>query len=286
MMKSVVICAVVAALCQAITIVAEQCQAEDCEEEFSGHEMVLLQLAADVQNKSTKPVADVKNKSDVQNKSTKPVAVYLDAAERGFAPRVALFNALGKDGWEDVRMDFPGFQAEQEKWRKGESSKLTSVLGYLPELRVEGRTVTQASAIARSYAMQGAAPLYPGSSDPLKSMRIDEVIGIAEEILNLGPGATAERALREAYAAGPFKRNLDGLAKLLGSQTFFVDDKLTLADLYVFTVVDLILVGFPNGDTFELAPPEYVDQFPTLRSHCEAVRSSALVAEYLKNYKN
>lgn len=220
---------------------------------------------------------------------------------RCYAARVALFNALGKDGWIDERMGFTQFkrlkqQASEE--RKDSTRKETPALltNNLPELVLpDGVTrVTQSHAIARWAARQngGEYSLYPvagGSEDSDAALLIDEAMAMVDSVVGFAPkdaDKDVRLAKRQEYSGegGGLHVGMSVLeSRLEGSHgPFLLGATLSIGDLYLKKpLTDMIL-----DKQFEGVPPEYLEQFPFIRAHSDAVAEHPLVQEYLKHYKN
>ncbi len=129
---------------------------------------------------------------------SKPTLTYFDFPGRAVSARLALFNALGKDGWEDNRINFDTFKEEKKKWNNnGDASAepnitagmLKTRMGYVPQLELpSGKAYTQGFCIARYACMLGegkyAKNLYPVADAEL-CLAIDEIVNALDEMVNL-----------------------------------------------------------------------------------------------------
>jgi glutathione S-transferase len=120
------------------------------------------------------------------------------------------------------------------------------------------------------------AKLY--GSTPEETLLIDEVCETATELLNKCPqsaDAEAKKALRTAFAKDAMPKMFAFLSQRLRAGPFYGGEKLNLADLTVFAVVD----GVKSG-SWDYIDGSFVDAYPALASHLEAVRSHPLVVEH------
>ena len=199
-----------------------------------------------------------------------PTLTYFNVAGRAYALRVAMFKAFGKAGWTDDRVDF-------SKW--GEL-KPTTPLGSLPVLTLpDGRKVTQTDAMLRWAGR--AAKLYP--DDPIEALLVDEITQCVIDVLAKTPPAAGEegKAKRTEYAeSGLLRKALTHFENKL-SDGWLVENDLTVADLSVTTLVDMILT-----DDFTHVPAAYMDGFPKVKALAERVHASDLVTAYHKEYVN
>jgi glutathione S-transferase len=201
-----------------------------------------------------------------------PTLTYFNTAGRAFALRVALFQAFGKDGWVDVRIEFSDWAA----------LKPTTSLGSLPNLSLpSGAVVAQTDALTRWAGKQGN--LYPTDID--EALLVDEVMTTSFEALNKCPGgATPEekKTAREEYAAGFLTTALTALEKRVTPGPWVAGDDLSIGDLTLLMLTEMICIG-----DFDYVPGSLVtDNFPGLVAHRTAVKEHSLLTDYLANYLN
>jgi glutathione S-transferase len=201
-----------------------------------------------------------------------PKLTYFNAAGRALGLRIALFKAYGKDGWIDHRFGY-------QEWG---AMKPTTPLGSVPFLTLpNGTAVTQTDALSRWAGKK--AGLYPENDDD--ALIVDEVIATSFEALNKCPHAKDDeekKRVRAEYAAGFLTTAATLLAKRIGTTTWVVGDDLTIADLSVYMLTDMIIEG-----QFDYVPASFIEEgFPTLATHRTNVKEHALVKEYLENYAN
>eukprot|EP00959_Pyramimonas_sp_CCMP1952_P027184 571027-Pyramimonas_sp.AAC.1 len=176
-----------------------------------------------------------------------PTLHYFAFRGRALASRVALFNALGKDGWVDNRVSLPRFKKIPKPEQNPDRVNSEYVTNNLPQLDLPcGTKVSQSHAIAR-YAAKLSVPtselpphfvpnLYPsGARD---AMIVDEAIAIVDQILLLTPkdqDPDTRAKAREQYHQSGFLRVgmevLEGRIKQSGGP-YLLGKKLSLADLY------------------------------------------------------
>lgn len=224
-----------------------------------------------------------------------PTLHYFAFRGRALACRVALFNALGKDGWNDARVSLPRFKKAPKPAQNPERVNSEFVTNNLPQLDLPcGRKVSQSHAIAR-YAAKLSPPqlpphfvpdLYP--SDARSALLVDEAVSVVDQILLLTPkdsDPTVRSENREAYHTSGFLRVgmelLEGRIKQSGGP-FLLGEQLTIADLYIRA---------PLGDLFDLkqfegVPEEFYAAFPRVQGCAAAVLDHSLLKAYNENYKS
>jgi len=194
--------------------------------------------------------------------------VYFDFdGGRGEAIRMVL--VLAGVNFEDVRISFEQFGQMRENFP----------LNAVPTLEIGGTVYTQTNAMLR-YA-GSKANLYP--ADTWLAFLCDEILDICEDVFHaisktLYLEGDELKTAREAMVAGPLTRVLKLLEQRLASAEYFVDKKLSVADLKVFLNTRMLLSGM-----FDHVPVDMVQQVaPSLVSHMERVSMEPKVAEYLK----
>lgn len=216
---------------------------------------------------------------------------------RCYAARVAMFNSLGKDGWVDERLGQSQFRKMKQQAAADRKSNVfpTLVTDNLPQLILgDGKTqVTQSHAIARWAARQNQDvakkwTLYP-ETDLNAALVVDEAMSLVDSMIGFAPKDADKEvrlAKRQAYS-GP-----DGFLgigfSILETRIresggpFLLGDQMSIGDLYLKKpLTDMIL-----DKQFEAVEPEYLETYPLVRAHTDAVASHPLVLEYLKHYKN
>ena len=273
-----------------------------CQTRHSRRITVLSRSSALFSTKASAAV-DVDNQAN-NNTLTKPKLHYFAFRGRALACRVALFNALGTEGWSDQRVSLPRFKKDPNNQPRRDPDRLHSKNDYitnnLPQLDLPcGTRVSQSHAIARYAAkLQPKAAhlpphflrnLYP-SDNRVEAMIVDEAVAIVDQILLLTPkdvDVETRTSRREAYQDTGFLRVgmelLEG--RLAGSEKrgpFLLGEQLTIADLYIRApLCDLFELG-----QFEGVDPSFYDAFPRIKSCGKAVLEHPLLQAYHENYKN
>lgn len=219
---------------------------------------------------------------------------------RCYAARIAMFNALGKDGWVDERIGQGAFkklkqQALEDRTNQKLPMDAALLTDNMPQLILpNGSTHCQSHAIARWAARQtgGKFNLYP-LDDADSCLLVDETMALVDSVVGLAPkdvDAETRLAKRKAYIApgtGPLHVAMSILESRLAQSggPFLLgggEEHLTIADLYVKKpLTDMIL-----DKQFEGVGPSWLQQFPLLMKHTAAIADHSLVVEYLTKYKN
>lgn len=217
---------------------------------------------------------------------SKPVFTYFPAGGRCTGVRVCMYAAFGKEGFVDEYMTFSTFQEEREKFNLDRSSsKLYS--GSLPQLTLpSGVVVSQSQAMARWACLAApvgsrAKALYP-VEDADACMLIDELAAITEEILCKSPTDKDEKvkqAKREEYGATGYLNkamNLieNRLTTLHPEGPFLLGANISMGDLQFLVVTKMMVDG-----QFDYIPASYLDRFPAVKAHLEAVQADSLFVE-------
>ena len=186
---------------------------------------------------------------------------------RGEPARLAL--SMGGIPYEDDRIPFADWAQRKEKMP----------FGALPVLEVDGQTIAQSNAI--NCYVGKLANLYP--SDPWQAALCQEAMGAVEDILTkIAPTMflpeEEKKAQRKALAEGPIPFYLTQLQQRLDAHggRYFADDRLTVADLKVFTFTRQLKVGF-----LDYVPTDLADRIaPKLVEHYHRVRNEPRVTSY------
>lgn len=190
---------------------------------------------------------------------------------RGEPARLALH--IGGIAFEDYRFGYAEFP----------EVKKATPLGQVPTLEVDGVQVTQSDAITR-YAGK-LAGLYP--TDAYQALLCDEVLGVLEDASNkMGPSFSmtgdAQKEARNALVQGPLPMYLRWLDAHLHSQggEYFVEQRLTIADLKVFSYVRGL-----NSGRLDHVPTDLVEKVaPALNAHMRRVAQTPAVAQYYAKF--
>ncbi|KAI9209107.1 glutathione S-transferase [Polychytrium aggregatum] len=206
---------------------------------------------------------------------TKPTSLkitYFNIGGRAEATRLILFIA-GID-FEDERINREQFLA----------LKPTLPFGQVPILTVDGEHVIAQSRVIQRYA--GAiAKLYPGESDPLASLVIDQIADTIEDLwLKYLPvfhesDAAKKRELNDKVIQQQYPALLAGFDKFLAKYggKYAVGDKLTSADVFLYDYFNA-LTG-PDA-AFELIPKDLIDPYPNILRVVNLVREHPRVVEW------
>ncbi|ESO13221.1 hypothetical protein HELRODRAFT_159857 [Helobdella robusta] len=183
---------------------------------------------------------------------------------RGRAETTRLLFALSEIEYEDVRISI-------EQWP---ALKPKTFAGYLPFLEVDGQVLVESMAIARFVAREGNL----AGACSFEQAQIDSILDILTNVFEKGvqmviyaePDDKAK--LRRELVEKTFPYVLKLLEKFLQEHQYFVNDKLSLADLHFFSV-------------FESATPVYdgwPDLSPKLKALYDRVAATPRISEYLK----
>ena len=223
--------------------------------------------------------------------TVKPVFLYFPLTGRAPAARIALFAAFGKDGWVNENIVFTTFKEEKKKLAEGVSdARLVS--GSLPQLTIpSGKTFCQTSSIARwacSWALKNGIDvksLYP-VHDPESYIIMDESMTFAMEILDKCPSDAdpeVKKTKREEYSSadGFMGRAMTILETRMTvrSGDFILGNDPSLADFTIYALTNMINVG-----QFDHVPADYLNKYPLLQNHLEAVKNCELMKKYSEAY--
>lgn len=159
----------------------------------------------------------------------------------------------------------------------------TTPFGQVPTLHVDGAQVTQSDSILR-YAGK-LAELYP--ADAYQALLCDEVMYVVEEAnVKLGPSfrmtGDAQREARLALVNGSMPVYLAWLQSQLLARggEYFADNRLTVADLKVFTDVRTL-----NSGRLDHVPTDLVAKVaPALNEHMKRIAQTPAVAQYYAKF--
>jgi glutathione S-transferase len=175
------------------------------------------------------------------------------------------------------------FEDDRVKFNEWAARKPGTPFGALPVLQVDGAVISQSNTITRYVGK--LTDLYP--EDPWQAARCDEVMDAVED-LNGHIGSTisigdpeAKKTAREALAAGPMSVHLVRLNAYLESRggEYFADNRLTVADLKVYS-----LVAHLRSGVLDHIPADLVDRkAPLLVKHADRLLKHAKIAAYYKD---
>jgi glutathione S-transferase len=199
---------------------------------------------------------------------SKIVLTYFDFdGGRGEPARLALH--IGGIAFEDRRVGMQDWPTLRDKMP----------FQAMPLLEADGNSVAQSNTIIRYVGK--LAGLYP--KDDWQAALCDEIMDASEDIGSRIGGTMqladdAKKKARETLAAGAITRHLEQLAVRLknGGGEYFVDKRLTVADLKVFGLVRWLRSG-----ALDHIPKDLVDRVaPALVQHNERVASNPKIAAY------
>lgn len=251
-----------------------------------------------------------------------PKLQYFAFRGRALASRVALFNALGKDGWVDEKISLPRFKKAQPfpmpDTPLDRIHKAEYITNNLPQLVLPcGLKVSQSHAIARYAAKLGNIPdrgnacdadqpiklnqhqqpahrvaeLYP--SDPEQALLVDEAIAVIDQILLLTPKDEDEevraRNRVQFYTTGFLRVGMELLEARLATTAAASSEYAPAPGPFLLgsqlSLADLYIRA-PLGDLFDLKQFEGVPvEFYDEFPHVQACAAAVLVHPLLKEYR-
>lgn len=178
------------------------------------------------------------------------------------------FHAAGVE-FEDERISFADFGKMRGNTR----------FNSVPVLEIDGTAITQSNAMCRYVGKM--AGLYP--EDDLQALYCDEALGAVEDLLHhtvhtFGLEGEELKSARKKLVDGWLSVYLQGLDELLsrGGGEYFADNRITVADLKVYTQIKSLLTG-----TLDHVPADIVQRLaPALVAHKERIESDPLVVGY------
>lgn len=197
---------------------------------------------------------------------------YFDGPGRAEPLRIAL--TIANIPFEDHRIKFPEFAALREQG--------AFPLGSVPVLSVDGRPMTQTSAMLRYVARLGQTDLYP--SDPHAAFVVDSALDTFNDTLShaLTPSLferdpAKKLEMRAALVAGPLAlacRYVEGLIAA-GPGPFVTGPTLTIADLVLGEAVAQYRSGKLDGITADTLAP-----YPKLAALGDAYAAHPAIVAY------
>jgi prostaglandin-H2 D-isomerase / glutathione transferase len=191
----------------------------------------------------------------------------------GRAEPARLAMHIGNIAFEDYRFAHADLAAVRK----------STPFGQVPTLHVDGVQVTQSDAITRYVGK--LAGLYP--ADPFQALLCDEVMGAVEDaIIKMGPTyrmtGDALKEARTTLVNGPLTMYLGWLQNQLQAHggEYFADQRLTIADLKVFSYVQGL-----NSGRLDHVPTDLVEKVaPQLNIHMNRVAQTPAVAQYYAQF--
>ena len=200
------------------------------------------------------------------------VLTYFNAPGRAVITRIC----LGAAGIPYTYASVPSWSALLEL-RGPSGASPACPLGSLPVLTLpSGAVVTQSGAHYR-YAAKKAG-LYP-RDDAEAALRIDEVLGICDDVLAKVPQGgepAAKAAARAAFVADKLPIFFNYLTAQLGAGPFFGGARADLADLAVFALTH----GIAAGSWDHVDGQAVMAAYPALAAHLAALTAHPLVVAH------
>ncbi len=175
------------------------------------------------------------------------------------------------------------FEDDRVKFKDWPARKPGTPFGALPVLEVDGAVISQSNTITRYVGK--LTDLYP--DDPWQAALCDEVMDAVED-LNGHIGTTisisdpaAKKTAREALASGPMSVHLARLNAYLEARggEYFADNRLTVADLKVYSLVSHLRSG-----VLDHIPADLVERkAPLLVKHSDRLKKHPKIAAYYKD---
>ncbi len=186
----------------------------------------------------------------------------------GRAEPIRLALLLGNIDYEDCRFPFSDFATVREN----------TPLKQVPVFEVDGKQITQSNAISRYIGR--LTGLYP--TDDFQALLCDEILDAIEDITyklvaTFGMEGDALKTARESLVKGPLTRYLTWAQSKLEEQggEYFVEQRLTIADLKIFVWVRGLLSGH-----LDHIPTNLVEETaPLLMQHYQRLMDNELIAQ-------
>ena len=191
--------------------------------------------------------------------------------------RVSLF--MGNIPFEDVRISREEFREVilTGKLRNG----MTVPFHQLPVLEIDGKIIGQTGGIARFCGK--LSNLYP--EDNILAAQVDQIIDTATDITNLisptvgEKDETIKKNMREKLTHKLLPRWLNYLEQILNENKdaiWFVDNKLSIADIAIWRLLGWIKSGMLDG-----IPSDICEPYPKLDNIYNTVHKHPKVQEWM-----
>lgn len=184
-----------------------------------------------------------------------------------------LIMALGEIPFEDDRIPMSEWPSRRD----------SMPLKGVPVLHVDGDAVTQSNSINRYLGR--IADLYP--DDEYDALRCDEIMDAVEDVVTAVvvtmrmQDEAEKKAAREALVDGPIATYLGYLEERLAEGgEFFIDNRLTIADLKVFVWVRGLRKGI-----LDHIPSDLVEKkAPLIAEHCDRLAQHPGIVAWYKSH--
>ncbi|SPQ97453.1 unnamed protein product (mitochondrion) [Plasmodiophora brassicae] len=169
------------------------------------------------------------------------------------------------------------FQDERIRHDDWPNMKPKTLFGALPEMTIDGVQFAQTNALLRYVAHIGG--LEPSAA--LDRLRVDQIVdGVGDVIAAIEPTLHEEdrgkkMSIRKDLVDTPYLRGLDYLVGQNSVEGHSCGDKVTMADLSIWTVTQWFRLGVLNG-----IPTDVVDAYPNLAKVVKAVDHHPRVIEW------
>lgn len=202
-------------------------------------------------------------------------------------PRLVYFNFRGRA--EPIRLafhiggiNFDDHRIEMKDWP---ALKPKTPLGTMPYLEIDGKTIGQSNSCLLYAGLRAGNGLVP--DDFFARAKVDEVLNYVEDVVTgaLGPTfrlpdgpekiAARQALITEDGALTAFFKHLSGLLATNGTG-YFVGDGLTIADLKIYTALQMFTSGRLDG----IAASYVFDNYPSIKAFSEKVESNPKVSEW------
>jgi len=190
---------------------------------------------------------------------------YFNVRGRGETIRLCLAAAGIK--YEDKRVEFKDWPA----------LKPSTPFGSLPVLEVDGKQLGQSMTIARYVAREGGLVGKNSLEQALVDSIVDSITDLREKMVEVqwAPDDKKE-AVKKDFQEKVIPGSLPNLEKFAAANKekagYFVGSKLTLADIHLFSIVELL----------KQSAPEILSKFPALKKVFDTVEANPKIAEYIK----
>ena len=144
----------------------------------------------------------------------------------------------------------------------------------MPALIVDGKLISQSTAILRYVGKLGKGDLYP--KDPLEAALVDQLISMVQDVeFSLAPSGNEpdpekKAILRKTLAAETLPKLFGYIDKFVGSRNknFSIRDSVTVGDLFLYQMN----TSYSSG-VYGLIPTDVLDGFPNIAKIVAAVKS-------------